>query len=237
MRPCIIITLLAILTITMLGCGAADEPAAENPGPPSPGAAQTTDAMTPAGSSESAGGAAGAETTGTSFPRTDNSSVPLTANPSDGTQDAVPDQRPGQAGAEAQEASANETTATAQEVPMPTEAAEMTKPAEPAAPATPVKAQFDDSRTLAEIYQQVGLEQFHLAECTDQPHCLPDQTTLSQMSRNSTKIFQSQASKGDMNVNHPFRHTIAELDFAVKNAPEARTATATPTTCTTESEG
>ena len=56
MRPCIIITLLAILTITMLGCGAADEPAAENPGPVSPGAAHTTDAMTPAGSGESAGG-------------------------------------------------------------------------------------------------------------------------------------------------------------------------------------
>ena len=171
---------LLIMTVSLtltLACGAADEPAAESPGPPSPGVAQTTDAMTPAGSSESAGGAAGAETTGTSSPRTDNSSMPLTANPAGGTQDAVPDQRPGQAGAEAQEASANEATATAQEVPMPTEAAEMTKPAaaespaEPAAPATPVKAQFDDSRTLAEIYQQVGLEQFHLTECTDQPHC------------------------------------------------------------------
>ena len=218
---------LLIMTVSLtltLACGAADEPAAESPGPPSPGAAQTTDAMTPAGSSESAGGAAGAETTGTSSPRTDNSSMPLTANPAGGTQDAVPDQRPGQAGAEAQEASANEATATAQEVPMPTEAAEMTKPAaaespaEPVAPATPVKAQFDDSRTLAEIYQQVGLEQFHLAECTDQPHCLPDQLTLYQMRNDPTDPFQSQA--GGMTVNHPFQHTIAELDFAVKNAPE-----------------
>ena len=161
---------LLIMTVSLtltLACGAADEPAAESPGPPSPGVAQTTDAMTPAGSSESAGGAAGAETTGTSSPRTDNSSMPLTANPAAGTQ----------------EASANETTATAQEVPMPTEAAKMTKPAaaespaEPAAPATPVTAQFDDSRTLADIYQEVGLEQFHLAECTDQPHCLLPQSS------------------------------------------------------------
>ena len=202
---------LLIMTVSLtltLACGAADEPAAESPGPPSPGVAQTTDAMTPAGSSESAGGAAGAETTGTSSPMTDNSSMPLTANPAAGTQ----------------EASANEPTATAQEVPMPTEAAEMTKPAaaespaEPAVPATPVKAQFDDSRTLAEIYQEVGLEQFHLAECTDQPHCVPDQRTLSL--GYPTRVFQSNASKGDMNVNHPFQHTIAELDFVVRNAPE-----------------
>ena len=201
---------LLIMTVSLtltLACGAADEPAAESPGPPSPGVAQTTDAMTPAGNGESAGGAAGAETTGTSSPRTDNSSMPLTANPAAGTQ----------------EASANETTATAQEVPMPTEAAEMTKPAaaespaEPAAPATPVTAQFDDSRTLAEIYQQVGLEQFHLVECTDQPHCL-DPSNLP-VTGNPTEIFPSNVEKGDLNVNHPFRHTIAELDFAVRNAP------------------
>ena len=198
------------LTLT-LACGAADEPAAESPGPPSPGVAQTTDAMTPAGSSESAGGAAGAETTGTSSPMTDNSSMPLTANPAAGTQ----------------EASANETTATAQEVPMPTEAAKMTKPAaaespaEPAAPATPVTAQFDDSRTLADIYQEVGLEQFHLAECTDQPHCLPDQTGLNRIRSNpARRVHTRQAEKGDLNFNHPFRHTIAELDFVVRNTPE-----------------
>ena len=202
---------LLIMTVSLtltLACGAADEPAAESPGPPSPGAAQTTDAMTPAGSGESAGGAAGAETTGTSSPMTDNSSMPLTANPAAGTQ----------------EASANETTATAQEVPMPTEAAEMTKPAaaespaEPAAPATPVTAQFDDSRTLAEIYQQVGLEQFHLVECTDQPHCLGQSS--SHGGGNQTKVFYHRAAKGDLNVNHPFRHTIPELDFSVRNAPE-----------------
>ena len=83
---------LLIMTVSLtltLACGAADEPAAESPGPPSPGAAQTTDAMTPAGSSESAGGAAGAETTGTSSPRTDNSSMPLTANPATGSQDSL----------------------------------------------------------------------------------------------------------------------------------------------------
>ena len=179
---------LLIMTVSLtltLACGAADEPAAESPGPPSPGVAQTTDAMTPAGSSESAGGAAGAETTGTSSPMTDNSSMPLTANPAAGTQ----------------EASANETTATAQEVPMPTEAAEMTKPAaaespaEPAVPATPVKAQFDDSRTLAEIYQEVGLEQFHLAECTDQPHCLPDQTGLNRIRSNPGQTCPHTASR------------------------------------------
>ena len=202
---------LLIMTVSLtltLACGAADEPSAESPGPPSPGVAQTTDAMTPAGSSESAGGAAGAETTGTSSPMTDNSSMPSTANPAAGTQ----------------ETSANEATATAQEVPMPTEAAAMTKPAaaespaEPAAPATPVTAQFDDSRTLADIYQEVGLEQFHLAECTDhQPHCLRGLIGGSNPTR---YIHDIQAARGDLNVNHPFRHTIAELDFAVRNAPE-----------------
>ena len=90
---------LLIMTVSLtltLACGAADEPAAESPGPPSPGVAQTTDAMTPAGSSESAGGAAGAETTGTSSPRTDNSSMPLTANPATGSQGTVPGQPAGQ---------------------------------------------------------------------------------------------------------------------------------------------
>ena len=208
---------LLIMTVSLtltLACGAADEPAAESPGPPSPGAAQTTDAMTPAGSSESAGGAAGAETTGTSSPRTDNSSMPLPANPAAGTQ----------------EASANETTATAQHGHLPTEAAEMTKPAaaespaEPAAPATPVTAQFDDSRTLAEIYQQVGLEQFHLAECTDQPHCLFAPTNrIGGWINPARRIHEREAIRGDQNVNHPFRHTIAELDFAVRNARENET--------------
>ena len=83
---------LLIMTVSLtltLACGTADEPAAESPGPPSPGAAQTTDAITPAGSGESAGGAAGAETTGTSSPRTDNSSMPLTVNPATGSQDSL----------------------------------------------------------------------------------------------------------------------------------------------------
>ena len=86
---------LLIMTVSLtltLACGPGEQPAAESQGPPSPGAAQTTDAMTPAGSSESAGGAAGAETTGTSSPMTDNSSMPLAANPSTGSQGTVPGQ-------------------------------------------------------------------------------------------------------------------------------------------------
>ena len=85
------VTTLAILALT-LACGTADEPPAENPAPASSGAARTSDAMTPAGSGETAGGAvAGAETTGTSSPMTDNASAPLTVNPATGSQDAVPE--------------------------------------------------------------------------------------------------------------------------------------------------
>ena len=90
MRLSIIITLLAILTISLIGCGTADDPVAESQGYSSQGAAQAADAMTTEampteGSAESV---AGAETTG---PATDPA-------------------------------------ATAQEMPMPTETAEMAKP-------------------------------------------------------------------------------------------------------------
>ena len=52
---CFLLIMTVSLTLT-LACGPGEQPAAESPGPPSPGAAQTTDAMTPAGSGESAGG-------------------------------------------------------------------------------------------------------------------------------------------------------------------------------------
>ena len=156
MRPCIIITLLAILTITMLGCGATDEPAAENPGPPSPGAAQTTDVMTPAGSSESAGGAAGAETTGTSSPRTDNSSMPLTADPATGIQDAVPvNPATGSQGTVPGQPAVQQPTsvppAPAEAEPEPT--AEQTPPPTMAPTPTPFRPSAEGDRAiLAELY-------------------------------------------------------------------------------------
>ena len=62
MRLSIIITLLAILTISLIGCGTADDPVAENQGYSSQGAAQAADAMTTEampteGSAESVAGA------------------------------------------------------------------------------------------------------------------------------------------------------------------------------------
>ena len=101
----ILITLLAIVAIAMLGCGASDEPPAANPGATSPAAAQTTDAITPARSGEIAGETgetASAETPGASPPGTNNSSMPsmtnpaagsqapLTVSPNDSTQSAMP---------------------------------------------------------------------------------------------------------------------------------------------------
>ena len=138
---------LLIMTVSLtltLACGAADEPAAESPGPPSPGVAQTTDAMTPAGSSESAGGAAGAETTGTSSPMTDNSSMPLAANPATGSQGTVP-------GQPAVQQPTSVPPAPAEAEPEPT--AEPTPPPTMAPTPTPFRPSAEGDRAiLAELY-------------------------------------------------------------------------------------
>ena len=138
---------LLIMTVSLtltLACGTADEPAAESPGPPSPGVAQTTDAITPAGSSESAGGAVGAETTGTSSPRTDNSSMPLAANPATGSQGTVP-------GQPAVQQPTSVPPAPAEAEPEPT--AEPTPPPTMAPTPTPFRPSAEGDRAiLAELY-------------------------------------------------------------------------------------
>ena len=151
---------LLIMTVSLtltLACGAADEPAAESPGPPSPGVAQTTDAITPAGSGESARGAAGSETTGDqSESALANLAAPTTSPGSSGVVDAPPYSSPPEAATPVSPAGITQTsqptsTPTPVPVPTPTPAPPTATPPPTLRPLLEVTSSKTDYETLVEI--------------------------------------------------------------------------------------